>query len=256
MKAERFFIGWSGKTGPELGRFLALVAGGLVVGMGLAGFLLGAGADDPAAGLLGLAPPERVAPSVPEGRELRGVLDPGPYPILRLAPTPERPQGEAMLLNGFGKDGIAVDPALYGRPVTVRGTVFARGDVAMLTTDGQFTPLDGPVAAVPPAEPLGRWRIAGELCDGKCYAGVMRPGSGLAHRACAALCFVGDVPLIFVAAQAVGGSVYMVAADADGGKPPEAARALIGVPVALEGSLERRGTLLIFRVDFDRARLL
>lgn len=256
MKPERFFIGWSSKTGPELGRFLALVGGGLVAGMGLAGFLLGVGADDPAAGLIGLAPPDRIAPSAPEARDVQGVLEPGPYPILRLAPTAGRPQGEALLLNGFGKEGIAVDPQLYGRLVAVRGTVFARGDVAMLTTDGRFTPLEGAAAPAPAAEPLGRWRIAGELCDGKCYAGVMRPGSGLAHRACAALCFVGEVPLIFVAAEPVGGSVFMVAADEDGGTPLEAARALIGAPVALEGTLERRGTLLIFRIDFERARLL
>ena len=70
------------------------------------------------------------------------------------------------------------------------------------------------------------------------------------------LCFVGEVPLVFVAAGPVAAAPTSCCADADGGPPPDAARRFIGVPVALEGALERRGTLLIFRVDFDTARLL
>ncbi len=115
-----FFIGWSGRTGPALGRFLALVGAGAVAGLGLLGFTLGAGLDDPSAGLIGLAPVPQVAPLAPEGRRVEGVLEPGPYPILRLAPTPDRPQGEALLLNGFGKTGVAVDPALYGTRVAAQ----------------------------------------------------------------------------------------------------------------------------------------
>ena len=84
----------------------------------------------------------------------------------------------------------------------------------------------------------------------------MRPGTGLAHRACASLCFVGEVPLVFVAAGPVAGGEFFVLADADGGPPPDAARRFIGVPALLEGALERRGTILVFRVDFAAARLL
>lgn len=251
-----FFIGWSGRADPALGRFLAAAALGWVAGLGLLGLALGAGLDDPSAGLIGLAPAPQVAPFAPEARTVQGVLEPGPYPILRLPPTADRPQGEALLLNGFGKTGTPVAASDYGALVEAQGTVFRRGDIAMLTTDGAFTLVDGPAAQPAAAERLGRWRIAGEVCDGKCYAGIMRPGSGLGHGACAALCFVGEVPLVFVAAAPVAGSAFFVLADADGGPPPDAARAVIGVPVALEVALERRGSIMIFRVDFDRARLL
>jgi len=254
--SELFFIGWSGRTGAALGRFLAFVGATAVGGLTLLGFTLGAGLDDPSAGLIGLAPVPQATPLAPEGRSLEGVLEPGPYPILRLDPSTDRPQGEALLLNGFGKTGISVDAALYGTRVAVSGTVFRRGDIAMLTTDGAFAPVAGQAAPPPAPVSLGRWRLAGELCDGKCYGGIMKPGTGLAHRACASLCFVGEVPLVFVAASPLAGGAFFVLAGADGGPPPDAARRFIGVPALLEGEVERRGTLFVFRVDFATARLL
>lgn len=250
-----FFIGWSGRTGPALGRFLTLVGGGAVAGFAVLGFTLGVGLDDPSAGLIGLAPTPQVAPLMAEERSFEGVLEPGPYPV-RLDPTADRPQGEALLLNGFGKAGIAVDPELYGARMAVTGVLLRRGDIAMLTTDGVFKPVAGRAAAAPAPVSLGRWRLAGELCDGKCYVGIMKPGTGLAHRACASLCFVGEVPLVFVAASPLAGGAFLVLADQDGGPPPDAVRRFIGVPASLEGVVERRGTLLVFRVDFATARLL
>jgi hypothetical protein len=250
--SEGFFVGWSGRAGPGLARFLAVAALLAVAGFAGLGWALGAGADHPAEGLLGLAPPERVLQETPVERAVEGVLERGPTPLLRLDPTPERPQGETLLMTLWGKQGVRPDPALYGQRVAVRGWFFRRGDIGMLVHGGDFEML-GEGAAPPPPEPLGRWRVAGEICDGKCYAGVMKPGTGLRHRACAALCFTGGVPAVFVAAESVAGTRFFILADADGGPPPLSARALFGIPVALEGALERRGSALVFRVDFDRA---
>ncbi len=256
--SEDFFVGWSGRTGPALGRFLGAAALVATLGFGALGFGLAAFGDDPAEGLIGLAPAPQAAPEMPEGRSVTGTLDRGPVPLLRLDPTPDRPQGETLLLALWDKRGVAPDPALYGARVTLQGVLFRRGDLAMLLSGGDFRPAEGDGEATPPPapEPLGRWRIAGEICDGKCYAGVMSPGTGLGHRACAALCFVGDVPAVFVAAEPVMGSRFFILADADGGPPPPEARRLFGVPVALEGALERRGSALLLRADFAGARLL
>lgn len=41
--------------------------------------------------------------------------------------------------------------------------------------------------------------LTGELLDGKCYLGAMKPGDGAAHRACAMLCIRGGLPALFIA---------------------------------------------------------
>ena len=58
-----------------------------------------------------------------------------------------------------------------------------------------------PAAPLPvPEAPvsLGRRRMVGEICDGKCFIGIMRYGSGLAHKACASLCLRGSLAPVFV----------------------------------------------------------
>ena len=39
--------------------------------------------------------------------------------------------------------------------------------------------------------------LAGEILDAKCWFGAMRPGYGKTHKACAALCARGGLPLAF-----------------------------------------------------------
>lgn len=256
MTEAPFFVGWAGAPHPRLGRFLALVAAATVAGFGVLGWGLGATGGDPAAAMTGLAGAPRIPPEIPSPGRYEGVLERGPAPLLRLDPTPSRPQGRTLMMTLYDKRGVAVPEALYGRRVATDGVLFARGDLSMLVGGGAFETLDdAPPAPATPAEPLGRWRLSGEICDGKCYAGVMRPGDGLSHRACAALCFIGDVPAVFVAAAPVAGSRFLILAGPDGGPPPPEARALFGVPVTLEGAVERRGDALIFRADLAGARL-
>jgi hypothetical protein len=126
-----------------------------------------------------------------------------------------------------------------------------RGDIAMLVL--AEPPAPRPVTAAPPAAvPLGRWRITGEICDGKCAAGGMRPGSGLAHRACAVLCLDGALPSIFVATAPVAGTPFLLLGAPDGGPMAEALRPLVGLRVTLEGRVERRGGLLVFLAELPR----
>jgi hypothetical protein len=224
--------------------------------LGGLGLLLGRSVEDPAARILAFAPAVETRPQAWAGdRVLRGVVTTEPYPILHLPPTPDTPFGHAVLLAGEGKHGAAVEAS--ETLVEVTGGLLSRGDLSMLVLDGPPRPITGEQPrSIPVAQPLGRWRVAGEICDGKCYAGAMRPGSGLSHRACAALCLIGDVPAIFVAAAPVAGRQFLVLASPDGSKPPPSLRSLVALPVELEGEVERRGDMLIFRVDFDKARLL
>jgi hypothetical protein len=137
---------------------------------------------------------------------------------------------------------------LVGQRVAAEGYVLARGDIAMLVLGAELVVRPGPAPA-PPVERLGRWRITGEICDGKCAAGAMRPGTGLGHRACATLCLDGELPAVFVATAPVGGSVFLLLGGADGGPMPAALRPRIGQRITLEGAVEWRGGILVFLAE-------
>ena len=232
---DDFFIGWQ-KRPPS--RFLLGVAAALL--MALAGLALALGrADDPAGPALATAG----GFSLPESMDdMQGVLTLRPYPVLH------RRDGRALLLAGDGKRGADIPAALEGRLVTAHGYVQARGSIGMLVLEAPPVARDGP--ATPPArETLGRYRLTGEICDGKCAAGAMRPGTGLAHRACATLCLSGEIPAVFVTAAPVLGQSFLLIGGADGGPLPESLRRFIGLRVSLEGVLERRGGLLVFLAE-------
>ena len=50
--------------------------------------------------------------------------------------------------------------------------------------------------------------LTGEITDGKCYLGAMKPGDGLGHRSCAMLCLRGGLPPMFVAESDLGDILY------------------------------------------------
>ena len=103
---------------------------------------------------------------------------------------------------------------------------------------------------------LGRWRLTGEICDGKCYSGVMRPGQGIAHKACANLCLFGGVPPVFIANGTVGGHSHFLIADATGQPVARRILDLVAVPVTLEGRIEQRGALAVLLLDVPTLRAL
>lgn len=240
-----FFIGWQAAVAPRLGGFLAGVAALLLGGALALALALGAAADDPAGPDFALAPGAAPPPLAEGEAALSGVLRRAPYPVLHLT------NGQAVLLAEDGKRGASIDPALEGRSVAAKGFVLRRGAIAMLVLAGPPEPLEA--ALLPPeVERLGHWRITGEICDGKCAAGGMRPGTGLGHRACATLCLDGALPPVFVATAPVAGSPYLLLGGGDGGPLPPTLRDRIGLPVTLEGQVERRGNLLVFLAEAPR----
>jgi hypothetical protein len=241
---EKFFIGWERRIPPALRRPLLGAALGLLTLALLLPLALGRATDDPGAG------------DWAGEREVRGTLTALPYPLLRLPPDAAHPRGKTLLLSAFGKAQVSTD--LAGRAVLAAGLLLARGDLQMLVVNDPARlhaigeKLPAPAAAVP----LGRWAMVGEICDGKCASGAMRPGTGIAHRACARLCFAGDIPPVFVTVRPAEGSSFFLLAGPDGGPLPAALQRLAGLRVRLEGALERRGDLLVFAVDPASARVL
>lgn len=247
MTPPPFFIGWAKAVPRGLRSFLAVVALAVLVVAGSLGALLSATVDDPGGG-------EAFWDAGPQ--TLRGAVTVAPYPTLHLAPNAAHPRGRFVLLSGVGKTGVEADPALEGRWVEATGAMLKRGTVDQMQVDPPgLRPLEG--GALPPAlapVPLGRWRLTGEICDGKCWNGAMRPGNGLSHRACANLCLSGGIPPLFVTTRPVEGSDLLLLGGPEGGPLPPALLDWVGLRVTLEGRLERRGALLVFLADPASAR--
>jgi len=189
------------------------------------------------------------------GRQtVTGVIEITPYPLLRVTEGNDliKP-GKTLLLTSAGKTGVDQRAmGMDGEVATVTGIVLQRGTIDMLQVVGGrrgFSFVEDAVAPEMETEPLGRWKLAGEICDGKCLNGAMRPGRGLAHKACANLCLIGEVPPVFVSTQLVEGSDFMVMTGPDGTRLPQEAYDFVGQFVTLEGELERRGDILVLRLD-------
>ncbi|MEV8467763.1 hypothetical protein AB0T83_13365 [Fluviibacterium sp. DFM31] len=236
---DPFFIGWA-KTPASLRDLMIGIGLGLIVLLGLAGYMVAATQDDPGDGAF-------------RGRASAiGVMQAAPYPVVHVIESEGYAPGDSVLLSGFGKRGVQDRAALVdGAVVEISGVRLLRGDIKGMQLSGGdngLKPADG-AAALPEPVDLGRWRITGEICDGKCLTGAMRPGRGLAHKACANLCLIGGVPPVFVSTAKVDGAEFFLLADADGGPVTEAILDHTAILVEVEGRVERRGTLHVFRID-------
>lgn len=242
-KDEPFFVGYLPLPGglKAFTVFVSLAIFALFFGAGL---LIGATQD----------PPEDAGFRFDFGRQtVSGVIELTPYPLLRVTQGNDRiAPGKTMMLTAAGKSGVDMRAMGFeGQLTEVSGIVLERGTIDMMQLRGgrngiKMVEGDAPVMEV---EPLGRWKLAGEICDGKCLYGAMRPGRGLAHKACANLCITGDVPPVFVSSQPVEGHEFMLITGPDATRLPKEAYDFVGQFVTLEGDLERRGDVLILRLD-------
>ncbi len=239
-----FFTGY-GEVPPALSRFLVKVIVGLLASSFVLALMLGLGVQDRGDGRY--------------SGEIRatGVLFNLPYPVLRLLPTAADPQGHTMLVAGGGKIGAGdIADKAKGRVVELRGFGLKRGTLDMIVVDeeSQVQPAAAPLPLFGAPVLIGRYLIAGEICDGKCYPGGMRPGTGLAHKACANLCIIGRQPAIFAAQSPIEGQSFLLLANKDGALPPPVLYDHTALPVEIEGEVMRAGDLLIFHADWSTLR--
>lgn len=248
---EIFFIGFLSQLPAGLRLFLPVAAVVLVCVFAGLGLAVGAATDDPGDG--------RFRGDL--GRqELVGVVHVRPYPTLWIVEGTEAfPAGHVMMLSGAGKRGAMAAETFDGKLTRVQGIVLTRGDLDMLQlAGGNRKPMaaEGDAPALPDDEALGRWRVTGEICDGKCLAGAMRPGRGIAHKACANLCLVGDIPPVLALTGTIEGQRFLLIGGPDGGPMPAAFLDDTAALVELEGDVVRRGDLLILLADPETLRVL
>lgn len=245
-----FFIGFLAIP-KRLRLFLAIAALALVGAFAGVGLAIGVAQDDPGG----------AAWRFDWGKQtVVGVVYAEPSPHAVIVQGNQRvPAGHTLMFTGGGKFSVLDrTKPLDGKLATLSGVLLKRGDLDMMQVEGGqngLSPAEGEAPAYK-TEPLGRWKLAGEICDGKCLAGAMRPGRGLAHKACANLCLIGDIPPVFVSTQPVEGSEYLLVAGPDGGPMPKELLDLVASYIEVEADIERRGDLLIMKVDPKTVRVL
>jgi len=237
MNADPFFVGWRGR--PVSGFLIGVCALAFLLFSGLA-LAIGSAVNDPGGG------------DFAGDKDLTGVVIAEPYPLLVLPPDATHPNGHAVLMSGGGKHGVqAQAEALAGKHARATGIGFKRGSIDMLLVD-KIAAADG-AAPEPPVAALGTWRLTGEICDGKCVSGVMRPGDGLAHKACANLCISGGVPPVLVTTAPVEGAGFLLMGDRNGHALPDSFRDHTGIPQRMDGIVRRIADVSIFQTDIDAA---
>ncbi|MHC5211846.1 MAG: Rieske 2Fe-2S domain-containing protein [Planctomycetota bacterium] len=203
-------------------------------------------------------------------RRLEGVLSTAPQPMLRVA-RPGSLGGLAVpvvsryLLVAEGKRGVSelVD-GLDGRRVAAYGTLIWRDGGTMFELSARPEALDddapaargGAGTGAGSTASLGRVTLAGEIVDSKCWLGVMVPGQGRVHRACAIRCLSGGIPPLFHVATDDGRDVALLLVGPDGTPLGPVLLDRVAEPLTATGELVRHGDLLVLRAASEDLRPL
>jgi len=240
MAHEAFFVGWSAGMARMTRRQMLAAGAGLVAGAGALGAGLGAAAPSPGPGVWDQG--KKVA--------VTGTIYPEPYVHLL---TEDLGYGlRPVFLVGAGKDQISVRPALTFTGAAVTGTLIERGEHAMMAVDAIYPdPAPGRVRAGPDAD-LGEAVLTGEILDAKCWFGAMRPGHGKTHKACAALCARGGLPLAFAeTGRCATGKAALLLLNARGKAFGPEIVPLVADPVMIRGRIVEVAGLRQVRVKFE-----
>ena len=245
-KPQEFYIGYLDKAPKGIAATVkAAVAATLAVALALAGlFALSQGAFPASVFEFGVI------------REFRGVIRSQPSPSLLVDRPDSSPQGSGasrfhlVMPFKFGAQDAA--SRFDGQAVRLRGSLIYRGDQTMIEVEPESIvpdPQGGAASASGLSEHLGPVTLRGEIVDSKCYLGVMNPGSGKVHRACASLCIRGGIPPLFAATEPEGAWKHYLLVSSDGSAVNQKVLELVGEVVEISGEVVRYDDLLVLRAD-------
>jgi hypothetical protein len=186
-------------------------------------------------------------------RSFEGIIERKPFPTI-LVKRPGSPDSGSSyyLLVAEGKHGADEEVSAFeGKSVRLKGTLIYRSRQTMIEVVKGSISAGGSAEALPAAEKmLGTFELSGEIVDGKCYLGVMNPGSGKVHRDCAARCLSGGVPVLFATNNFRGEPAVLQLTDSSRKLIPKAAFLdHVGQAVRLKGTVVEHGDTLIFEID-------
>lgn len=187
--------------------------------------------------------------------EFQGLLVGEPVPHLLVPRKGKVESGSKFsryLLSGFSKSAPPAKVTDHiGKWVQLKGTAVHRNNLTVVAT-GSAEPVAAPAgapSAPEPGIPLGKFSLNGEILDGKCYPGVMKPGQGKTHRACAIRCISGGVPAVFRSHNEQGDPLYFLLADNEGKAVNKQVLDLVADPIQIEGEVTQYGDLFIIKAD-------
>lgn len=207
-------------------------------------------------------------------KEWSGVLWETPYPHL-VFDSPQLNQGrQSILVVAMGKHGAHQQLKDYfGHRVTLSGYELIRdgrhlieldaGEDAIKLISDATTPPTRLLHAIPltPSTDIdSETKISesrtGEIVDGKCYLGAMKPGDGMGHRACATLCIQGGLPPMFVAQTDSGDQIYYLLIVDGSTTLSQSVLGKIARPVEIVGTPGQLHGLPIFQTTESQIQLL
>lgn len=202
-------------------------------------------------------------------KEFVGTIDTESYPTLKVRkPGAAKDAATRYYLVAFGKQGAFEAAAKWaGQTVRLRGTLIYHENQTMI----EIAPGDDSIVALDPSAPppditseqlrtlaengsnveeLGTMTLTGEIVDSKCYLGVMNPGRGKLHRACAVRCISGGIPpVLMVRDEQDGSAAYLMLVSETGAAVNKEVLPFVAVPVRITGNVSRRDNLLIMKAD-------
>ncbi|MEM8549062.1 MAG: hypothetical protein AAGF46_12960 [Pseudomonadota bacterium] len=242
--SKAFYLGYAAAPPAAVRTWLKRSVPSLLLATGLVlGFF--AGAQQPVA----TATFEFGAP-----KTVSGIVVLDPYPALLIT---EGEHLQRVHLVGEGKHGADMR-AYAGQAVSLSGTLIERGAGRMYEVVAGSVTVTDPAPVVPERSTrrLGAASGRGEIVDSKCHLGVMQPGEGTGHRACAIRCINGGVPPLFVSTGDNGQPRYWLLTDVHGEPLGAGILPLVGKRVEIAGELIELGNTHYLRVDPERTRLL
>ena len=187
---------------------------------------------------------------------MSGVVWPDPYPHLLVPGEREDELARTVWLVEPGKigGGKRAEPWM-GRAVSISGLRLERDGNLMLEMalgEGAIRASEeaGAAMAAFRHKPIdeGEVTLTGEILDGKCFLGAMKPGDGKAHKACAVRCISGGIPAMFASPRADGSLDYFVVTDGSGGPMDRSLLEFVGEPVEVSGRVSTRGGVRLLAI--------
>jgi len=159
------------------------------------------------------------------------------------------------LLVGPGKHGAPLELCeAAGRSIAIEATRIARDGREVLEVVPEslkVSDVSGPAAR---ETALGEFTLRGEIVDPKCYFGVMNPGEGRLHRACAILCLRGGITPVLVVRDRAGVELH-IALRVPASEAADLLRRVAG-PVEISGIVHRSGHWLVMDTRQAQVRLV